>query len=191
MGAGVGAGGTGIESADFAGGEGVEELLAGLVEGLKLEDLAAEVAEFGEPGAEVERESVVELLAEALSERGGVAGGGDGDLEIAAADERREVEVAVGRVVDGVAEDRFGGGFEVDRAVDFGDVGGGDDEEGLVGDVACGVRALVPGELAGGVVVLDRLAGLGSDDGDAGVGCEEGFDLRLGQVARTDDDAGA
>ncbi len=49
--AGVGAGGACVEAADLAGGEGVEELLAGFVEGLKLEDFAAEVAELGEPGA--------------------------------------------------------------------------------------------------------------------------------------------
>ncbi len=108
--AGVGAGGAGVVAADLAGGEGVEELLAGFVEGLKLEDFAAEVAELGEPGAEVEREGGVELLAEALGERGRVAGGGDGDLEVAAFDDGGEVEVAVGWVVDGVAEDVFGGG---------------------------------------------------------------------------------
>ena len=66
MGAGVGAGGAGVETADLAGGEIVEELLAGFVEGFELKDFAAEVAEFGEPGTEVEGEGGVELLAQAL-----------------------------------------------------------------------------------------------------------------------------
>ena len=105
--AGVGAGGARVEAADFALGEGVEELLAGVVERLELKDLAAQVAELGEPGAEVEREGGVELLAQALGERGGFASGGDGDLQIAAADDRGEEEVAVGRVVDRIAEDGF------------------------------------------------------------------------------------
>lgn len=146
--AGVGAGGAGVEAADFALGEGVEELLAGFVEGLELEDLAAEVAELFEPGAKVEGEGGVEFLAEALGEGGGGSGGGDGDLEVAAGDEGGEVEVAVWRVVDGVAHDGFGGGFEVDGAVDGGDVGGGDYEEGVGGDVARGVGAGMPGDLA-------------------------------------------
>ncbi len=120
MAAGEGAGGAGVVGADFAGGEGVEELFAGVVEGFELEDLAAEVAELGEPVAGVEGEELVDLFAETLGEGGGVAGGGDGDLEVAAADDGGEVEVAEGRVVDGVDQDAGGLGFGEDCAVDGG-----------------------------------------------------------------------
>ena len=142
--------------------------------GSSLDDLAAEVAEVGEPVAGVERELRVDLLAEALGERGAGSGGGDGDLEVAAADDGREVEVAEGRVVDGVAEDVVRLGFGEDGAVDGGDVGGGDDEE-VAGEVAGGVLALVAGDLAG----CGRARGcgrvaFGRDDGDVGVGGAEG-----------------
>ncbi len=103
MSAGVGAAGACVEAADLAGGEGVEELFALLVEGLELKDFAAEIAELGEPLAGVEGEGFVDFLAQALGERGGVAGGGDGDLEVAAADDGGKVEVAVGRIIYGVA----------------------------------------------------------------------------------------
>jgi hypothetical protein len=58
----------------------VEELVAGVVEGLGLEDFAAEIAEFGEPVASVEREGGIDLLAQALGEGGALAAGGDGEL---------------------------------------------------------------------------------------------------------------
>ncbi len=189
--AGIGAGGAGVEATDLARGEVVQELLAGLVEGFELEDFAAQVAEFGEPGAEVEREGGIQLLTEALGERGGLAGGGDGNLQVAALDDRGEVEVAVGWVVHGVAEDGFGGGFEVDGAVDLGDVGGGDDEEGAGGDVAGGVGALMPGDGSLGCEFFDCRRGFGRDDGDGSFGGAQGFDLGFGEVAGTDDDAGA
>jgi len=191
VGAGVGAGGAVVEAADFAGGERVEELLAGVVEGLELEDFAAEIAEFGEPGAEVEGQGGVELFAQALGERGRLAGGGDGELKIAATDDGREVEVAKGWVVDCVAEDGFAGGFEVDGAVDGGDVGGGDDEEGAGGDVAFGKGALMPEDFTGLREFGDCGRGFGGDDRDRGFGGAERFDFRLGEVAGADDEAGA
>lgn len=73
--AGVGAGGARVEAADFALREGVEQLLAGFVERLQLQDFAAEIAEVFEPGAEVEREGGVEFLAKALGECGGSSRG--------------------------------------------------------------------------------------------------------------------
>jgi len=78
--AGEGAGGAGVIAAYLAAGEGVEELVAGFVQRFKLEDFATEVAELGEPVAGVEREEFVDFFSEFLCKRGGVAGGGDGDL---------------------------------------------------------------------------------------------------------------
>ena len=87
MGAGELARGACVVAADIAAGKLVEELVAGLVEGLGLEDFAAEIAELGEPVASIEREGGVDLLAQALGERGAFATGGDGDLEVAATDD--------------------------------------------------------------------------------------------------------
>ena len=168
----------------------MEEEAAGFVEGLGGYYFAAEVAEVGEPVAGVEGELGVDLFAEALGEGGAGSGGGDGDLEVAAADYGGEVEVAEGWVVDGVAEDVVGGGFVEDGAVYGGDVGGGYYEEVIL-YVACGVVALVEGDLAGGGEVEDSVAGLGGDDGDLAVGGAEGLDLGLGEVAGADDEAGA
>src|ERR1700736_240794 len=100
-----GAGGALVEAADLAGGELVKEKLAGLVEGLGSDHLAAEVAEVGQPIAGVERELGVDLFAQALGERRAGSSGGDGNLQITATDNGREVEVAVRWVVDGVADD--------------------------------------------------------------------------------------
>ena len=192
--AGEDAGGALVEAADLALGELVEEELALVVEGLGGDDLAAEIAEVGEPVAGVEGELGVDLLAELLGEGGAGAGGGDGDLEVAAADDGGEVEVAEGWVVDGVAEDVGGDGLVVDGAVDGGVVGGGDDEEVVgfgIGHVAGGVGALLVVDFAGGGEVQNALAGVRGDDGDVGVGGAEGVDLGLGQVAGTDDEAAA
>src|SRR5258708_766742 len=89
--AGEHAGGALVEAADLATGELVEEELALVVEGLGCDNLAAEIAEVGEPVAGVEGELGVDLLTQALGEGGAGAGGGDGDLEIAAADDGGEV----------------------------------------------------------------------------------------------------
>ena len=129
MPAGEGAGGAGFVGADVAAGEGMEQLFAGVVEGFELEDLAAEIAELGEPVAGVQGEYGVDLLSEALGESGGVAGGGNGNLEVSAADDGGEVEVAEGRVVDGVDQDAGGFGFGEDGPVDGGVVSSGYGEE--------------------------------------------------------------
>src|SRR5580704_862896 len=99
------AGRTGVVAADFALGKLVEEPLAFVVEWLLLRDFAAQVAEIGEPVAGVEWQLRVDLFAEALGEGWAGSVGGDGYLQVAAAHDRREVEVAKRWVVDGVAED--------------------------------------------------------------------------------------
>ena len=82
------------------------------------EDFAAKLAEILEPGAEVVGQLLVDFAAEALGEGGAFAGGGDGDLQVAAADHRAEEEVAVGNVVDAVAEDAALDGSAIDGGVD-------------------------------------------------------------------------
>ena len=62
--------GAGVVAADLSAGELVEQLLAGFVQGLELEHFAAEVAEFGEPVAGIEREQRVDLLAQPWASAG-------------------------------------------------------------------------------------------------------------------------
>ncbi len=71
-----------IVAADLTLSELVEEPLALFVEGFGGDDLAAEVAEVGEPVAEVEGELGVDLFAEALGQGRAGSGGGDGDLQV-------------------------------------------------------------------------------------------------------------
>jgi len=59
-----------VVAADIAAGKLVEELVAGVVEGLHLKDFAAEIAELGEPVASVEREGGIDLVAQALARAG-------------------------------------------------------------------------------------------------------------------------
>ena len=68
-------------------------------------------------------------------------------MEVAAADDGREVEVAERWIVYGVADDVFCGGLVEDGAVDGGNVSGGYDEE-VPGEIAFCVLALVPCEFA-------------------------------------------
>jgi len=124
---GEGAGGALIVAADVTLGKLVKEPLALFVEGLGSYDLAAEIAEVGEPVTSVERELGVDLFAKALGQGRAGSGGGDGDLEISTADDGREVEVAEGWIVYCVADDVFCGGFVKDRAINGRDVGGGYD----------------------------------------------------------------
>ena len=97
--------GAGGRVADLAVGEFMEQELARFAAGMGGENFAAKLAEVFEPGAEVVGELLVDFAAQALGKGGAFAGGGDGDLQIAAADDGAEEEVAVGNVVDAVAED--------------------------------------------------------------------------------------
>jgi hypothetical protein len=180
-----------VEAADLASGELVKKELAGLVEGFHLGDLAAEVAEVRKPVASIEGKLRVDLLTQTLSKGWTGAGGGDGNLQVATADDGGEVEIAVGWIVDCVADDVFGLGLQIDGAVDGGVVGGGDDKEGAGKDIAGGKLALMPANFTGGSKVLNASTGCGRDDGDGSVGGAEGLDFGFSQVASANDDAGA
>jgi hypothetical protein len=123
----------------------VQGLLAQVARRIGGEDAEAGFAEGAEPMAGIGRGEGVNLFAEALGERGALTGGGDGDLEISAAHDGGIEEVAVGRVVDGVAEDVGGAGGYGDGVIDGLDVGGGDDEEGVV-EIGWDEFAGMPGE---------------------------------------------
>jgi hypothetical protein len=92
---------------------------------------------------------LVDLAAQPLRNGRAFAGRRDRDLQVAAADHRAEEEVAVGNVVDAVAGDAARDGLAIDRCVDFGHIGGGDDDEVAV-EIGGLKLALDPLELAFG-----------------------------------------
>jgi len=153
---------------------------------LRAEDLTSGAEPF-EPGGVFGAELLFEFLAKALGERGAFAVGGDGDLEVAALDDGAVEEVAIIGVVDGVAEDAAGFGFAEDGGVDFGDGGGGDDEEST-GQVAGFVEFGPPVEMVSADLGGERGAEARGDEADAGAGFEEGGEFGFGESAATDDD---
>src|SRR5208282_5724923 len=113
----------------------------------RVESFAAQLAKLGEPIPNIYRELLVDLAAQSLSNRRAFAGRGDGDLQISAADHRTEEEVAIGNVVHAVAGDAARDGLAINRRVDFGHIGGGDDDEVAV-EIGGLKLALDPLELA-------------------------------------------
>jgi hypothetical protein len=69
----------------------------------RLENFPAQLADLHQPRAKIFGQLLVDLAAQALREGGAFAGGGDGDLQVAAADHRAKKEIAIGNVVDAVA----------------------------------------------------------------------------------------
>ena len=118
-----------VVAADFALGELVKQPLALIVERLGSHDFTAQIAKVGEPFACIERKLRVDVLADLLGEGRTGAGGRDGDLKVAAPNDGREVEVAEGWVVDGVAEDALFCRFLKDGTVDGGHIGRSNDKE--------------------------------------------------------------
>jgi len=119
-----------VIAADLSLRELVKNEAASLVERFGSDDLAAELPEISEPVAEVERELLVEILAELLREGRRVSRGRDRDLEVSSPNDGGEVEVTEGRIVDSVAEHPGRCGLGEDGAIDSRVVGRSDDEEG-------------------------------------------------------------
>ncbi len=97
--------GAGGRVADLAVRQFVEQELARFAAWMRGENFAAKLAEIREPWAQIGGQLLVDFTAQALREGGAFAGSRDGDLQIAAADHGAEEEIAVGNVVDAVAED--------------------------------------------------------------------------------------
>ncbi len=119
-------------------------------------DFTADVTDEVQPVSDAFIQAFVNFLAEPLGHCRAFSGGGDGDLEIAAANESGKIKIAVGRIVHGIAEDAQALGFEEHGAVDRVVGGGGD--SGL------------PVELSSGGELFHVGVGGGCDDGDAGAG---------------------
>jgi hypothetical protein len=93
------------------------------------EHFAAEVAKGFKPGAEVAGKLLVDFSAQTLSHGRALAGCRDRDLQVAAADDGAEVEIAIRDIVDAVAEDALLGCGLIDCMVHGWIVGGCNDEE--------------------------------------------------------------
>ena len=107
----------------------MEKQFAGFAAGKHFKNVAAKRAKIFKPGAEVFRELFVDFAAQALGKCRTLTGGGDGNLQIAAADHRAEEEIAIGDVVDTVAENAALERSLIDGCIDLRRVGGGDDQQ--------------------------------------------------------------
>src|ERR1700679_1814791 len=157
---------------------------------MSCEDIAAELAEIREPGTQISRKLLVDFAAEPLCEGWTFAGGRDGDLEIAAAYDGSKEEIAVGDIVDRVAEDVTVERALVNGGVHFGIVCRGDDEE--VAIEICEIeRTFDPFQLALGGKKADLFVGFGGDNAKTDTGFEKTADLVERDSACPDQQAGA
>ena len=169
-------------------GEIVQEALALLRIHVGGEQFLTLLAELLEPGFVFRAELLFEFFAEALSQRGALAGGGDGDLQRAALRYGWVIEIAkLGHVHD-VAQDAAAMGFAVNVLVQFVRARRGDDEKHAVkvGRLA-GPRE--PFDLAAFGPGFDLRGGFGRDDADSGRGVEQAGDFGFGDFACADDKA--
>jgi hypothetical protein len=146
------------------------------------EDFAAKLAEVLKPWAEVRGELLVDFAAQALGNGGAFAGGGDGDLEIAATDDGAEEEIAVGDVIDAVGEDAATHRFAINEGVYFGHIGGGDYQRVGV-EVGRLKGALDPFKFAFAGELLDFGACGWRHDAELEAGCEKRSKLFKRDVA--------
>ncbi len=106
----------------------VQQQAAFFAAGMCRQNLATQLADLFEPGAKVLRKLLIDFAAQPLRQRGALTGGGDCDLQWAARDHGPEEEIAVGNIVDAVAEDAVLRGFTIDRRIYVGLIGRRDDE---------------------------------------------------------------
>ena len=133
---------------------------------------------------------MVDLAAQALRQGWAFAGCRNRDLQIAAAHDRAEEKVAVGNVVDAVRRDAARDSLAIDRGVDFGRIGGGDDDEVAV-EIGWLELALDPIELALGGELADFRPSLRRNHTQLDAGLEQAADLFERNRSRADEQGGA
>jgi len=171
-------------------GELVQEQAALFATRMRREDFAAQFAELGEPGTEILGKLLVDFAAQALREGGAFASRGDSDLQVAAADYGAEEEVAVGNVVDAIAGDAARDSLAIDCCVDFGHIGGRDDDEVAV-EIGGLELAFDPFELAFGGELADFRAGLWRNHAELDAGLEQAVEFFARDRSRAHQQAGA
>ena len=128
-----------------------------------LASLVAHLAEHVEHAGVHVGEALFELAPHPLRERRAAAVGRDGELQVAAGDDGRQDERAVGRIVRRVDEDVGGLAVASHLGVDLRVVGGGD-RQPVRSNLAAAVLALVPAHVG---ILGDLGDRVGRDHGDA------------------------
>ena len=96
--------------------------------GVDLQDISPQLANACQPGTKILGQLRVDFAAQPLRHGGALAGSGDGDLQISASHDGPEEEIAIGNVVDAVAENAAFEGGAIDGGIHFRHVGCGDHE---------------------------------------------------------------
>ena len=121
-----------------------------------------------EPWAEIFGELLIDLAAQALRQCWALACGGDGDLQISATHHRAEIEIAVGRIVDCIAENAALYRGCIDGVIHCRSFGSGDDEEcafeirriefaAVPGDLPDAASAWISGRASGAMTSNERI----------------------------------
>jgi len=147
-------------------------------------ELLASLTQFCYPGFVFRAKLLFQFAAESLGKRRAVAVRGDCDLQIATVYDSRVVEIAIGRIVHGVAKYIAQARLSEDLSVYFVPRGGGDYERNLVK-----VRGLkgsrLPGKHTFPYPFLNLPDGLGRDNLDGGASLKQALDLAFCNPART------
>ncbi len=125
----------GFSTANFTRSKSVQQQLAWLTKRFHADDLTAKTTEFKQPRAKIAWKLLIQFLAQTLRKRGAFTRGRDGNLQVAAPDDRREIVVAIRWIIHCINEDVLTLCFGKHGTIDFGNVCAGNYEEAAV-DVA-------------------------------------------------------
>jgi hypothetical protein len=168
----------------------MQEQPARLAARMRCENFAAQPSHIFKPRAEVFRQLLVDLAAQLLRDRGTLAGGRNGDLQRAPADHGTKIKVAVGRIVHTVGQNLARDGFPINLCVDFGGIGGGDDQINAI-EVGDFKGPLDPFETAIDCELANFRSRHWSNHAQPQASLEQAVDLVERNRARADNEAGA
>src|SRR6266568_2820994 len=150
----------------------MQQLLAFVAGSLSCQDLAALPSEFADALGELWSELAFQLQTQLLRQGRALAACRNGDLQVATSDHRGKIEIAIGWVVDYIAEHAMPASFGINFMIDFrrGSCG---DHKVLISDVAGYEAALVPLNPSFLSPCRDDRSGRGCDHMHAGAGMQE------------------
>jgi len=151
-----------------------------------LKQFLALLREVLEPCRVFGAEGSFHFFAEAVRQRRAGTGGGDGDLQLAAADYGGVVEIAERGDIDDIAEYIAFACFTVDSAMDFRGVGCGDDQEHVV-EIGGAEGALGEAEFFLFVPLQDLRCSFWGDYVNLCAGFEEAGDFAFADLTCADD----
>src|SRR6266849_6188105 len=121
----------------------MQQLLACVAGGFSCQDLAAQPSELADALGVLRSELAFQLQTQLLRQGRTLAPCRNGDLQVAASDHRGKIEIAIGWVVDYIAEHSMPASFGINFMIDF-RRGSCCDHEFLVAGVTGCEAALVP-----------------------------------------------